>query len=229
MMTAMTREIKIYDTTLRDGPQGGGGSFSMEDKVRIAQRLDPLGIHYIEGGWPGSNPKDLRFFKRVQDAVFKSAKITAFGSTRRPGVRPPEDSNIQALVEAGSPRGTNFGKSWDLHVTHALGTTLDENLAMIGDSIAYLLKHFEEVIYDAEHFFDGFKRNPDYALRTLRAAEAAGAPRLVPCDTNGGTLPRDIADMIRQVNPVLRPETPLGIHAHNDIECGVANSLAAVG
>src|SRR6266849_426123 len=134
----MTREIKIYDTTLRDGTQGEGVAFSMEDKVRIAQRLDALGVHYIEGGWPGSNPKDLRFFKRAQDAVFKSAQITA------------------------------FGKSWDLHVTHALGTTLDENVAMIGDSVAYLLKHFEEVIYDAEHFFDGFRKNRDYALTTLK-------------------------------------------------------------
>ena len=171
----MSREIKVYDTTLRDGTQGEGVSFSMEDKVRIAQRLDALGIHYIEGGWPGSNPKDLRFFKRVQDAVFKTAKITAFGSTRRPGVRPQEDSNIQALVDAGPPVVTIFGKSWDLHVTHALGTTLEENLAMIGDSVAYLLKHFEEVIFDAEHFFDGFKKNREYALATLKAAEAAGA------------------------------------------------------
>src|SRR2546425_10812419 len=133
----MSREIKVYDTTLRDGTQGEGVSFSMEDKVRIAQRLDALGIHYIEGGWPGSNPKDLRFFKRVQDAVFKSAKITAFGSTRRPGAKPEEDSNIRALVEAGPPVVTIFGKSWDLHVTHALGTTLDENIALISDSVLY--------------------------------------------------------------------------------------------
>jgi len=185
----MSREIKIYDTTLRDGSQGEGVAFSMEDKVRIAQRLDALGVHYIEGGWPGSNPKDLRFFKRVQDAVFKSARITAFGATRRPGARPQDDPNIQALVEAGPPVVTIFGKSWDFHVTSAIGTTLEENLAMIGDSVAYLLKHFEEVIYDAEHFFDGFKRNPDYALRTLRAAETAGAHCFVLCDTNGGSLP----------------------------------------
>src|SRR5215472_5903982 len=200
----MSRQIKVYDTTLRNGTEGERVSFSIEDKVRIAQRLDALGIHYIEGGWPGSNPKDLRFFKRVQDAVFKSAKITAFGSTRRPGVRPPEDSNIQALVEAGPPVVTIFGKSWDLHVTHALSTTLDENLAMIGDSVAYLLKHFEEVIYDAEHFFDGFKKNRDYALATLKAAETAGAHCHVLA------------------------ETPLGIHVHNDTECAVANTLAAV-
>jgi len=224
----MPREIKVYDTTLRDGTQGEGVSFSMEDKVRIAQRLDALGIHYIEGGWPGSNPKDLRFFKRVQDAVFKSAKITAFGSTRRPGVRPQEDSNIQALVEAGPPVVTIFGKSWDLHVTHALGTTLDENVAMIGDSVAYLLKHFEEVIYDAEHFFDGFKKNRDYALTTLKAAEAAGAHCLVLCDTNGGALPHEVAEIIREVKKHVKAETPLGIHVHNDTDCAVANTLAAV-
>jgi len=227
-MTGMAREIKIYDTTLRDGTQGEGVSFSMEDKVRIAQRLDALGVHYIEGGWPGSNPKDLRFFKRVQDAVFKTAKITAFGATRRPGVRPQDDGNIQALVEAGPPVVTIFGKSWDFHVTSALGTTLEENVAMIGDSVSYLLKHFEEVFYDAEHFFDGFKRNPEYAIRTLRAAEAAGAHCLVLCDTNGGTLPHEITAILREVKRAVKAETPLGIHVHNDAECGVANSLAAV-
>ena len=157
----MSRQIKLYDTTLRDGTKGEGVAFSMEDKVRIAHRLDQLGVHYIEGGWPGSNPKDLRFFKRVQDAVFKTAKISAFGATRRPGVRPQEDGNLQALVEAGPPVVTIFGKAWDFHVTSALGTTLEENVAMISDSVAYLLKHFEEVIYDAEHFFDGFKKNRD--------------------------------------------------------------------
>jgi 2-isopropylmalate synthase len=224
----MSRLIKIYDTTLRDGTQGEGVAFSMEDKVRIAQRLDALGIHYIEGGWPGSNPKDLRFFKRVQDAVFKTARITAFGSTRRPGVRPQEDSNIQALVEAGPPVVTIFGKAWDFHVTSALGTTLEENLAMIGDSVAYLLKHFEEVIYDAEHFFDGFKKNREYALATLKAAEAAGAHCLVLCDTNGGALPHEIAAIIHEVKRVVKPDSPLGIHVHNDTECAVANSLAAV-
>jgi 2-isopropylmalate synthase len=225
----MSRLIKIYDTTLRDGTQGEGVAFSMEDKVRIAHRLDQLGIHYIEGGWPGSNPKDLRFFKRVQDAVFKTAKISAFGATRRPGVRPQEDGNIQALVEAGPPVVTIFGKSWDFHVTSALGTTLDENVAMIADSVAHLLKHFEEVIYDAEHFFDGYKRNPDYAMRTLLAAEAAGAHCLVLCDTNGGSLPHEVAAIIREVTRAVKAETPLGIHVHNDTECAVASSLAAVG
>ena len=224
----MARLIKLYDTTLRDGSQGEGVAFSMEDKVRIAQRLDALGIHYIEGGWPGSNPKDLRFFKRVQGAVFKTAKISAFGATRRPGVRPQEDPNLQALVEAGPPVVTIFGKSWDFHVTAALGTTLEENVAMIGDSIAYLLKHFEEVIYDAEHFFDGFKRNREYALATLRAAEAAGAHCLVLCDTNGGCVPHEIVEILRAVKQVVKPSSPLGIHVHNDTECAVANTLAAV-
>jgi 2-isopropylmalate synthase len=224
----MARQIKIYDTTLRDGTQGEGVAFSMEDKVRIAQRLDALGVHYIEGGWPGSNPKDLRFFRRVQDAVFKTARISAFGATRRPGVRPQEDANLQALVEAGPPVVTIFGKSWDFHVTSALGTTLAENLTMIEDSVAYLLKHFEEVIYDAEHFFDGFKRNRDYALKTVLAAEAAGAHCLVLCDTNGGSLPHEIAAIIRDVKAAVKPGTPLGIHTHNDAECGVANALAAV-
>ncbi len=224
----MPRLIKVYDTTLRDGTQGEGVSFSMEDKIRIAQRLDALGVHYIEGGWPGSNPKDLRFFKRVQDAVFKVAKVAAFGATRRPGVRPEEDGNLQALVEAGPPVVTIFGKSWDFHVTSAIGTTLEENLAMISDSITFLRKHFEEVIYDAEHFFDGFKRNRDYALKTILAAEAAGAHCLVLCDTNGGSLPHEISEIVREVKKVVKPATPLGIHVHNDTECAVANSLAAV-
>jgi 2-isopropylmalate synthase len=227
--TGSSRQIKIYDTTLRDGTQGEGVAFSMEDKVRIAQRLDALGVHYIEGGWPGSNPKDLRFFKRVQDAVFKSARISAFGATRRPGVRPQDDGNIQSLVEAGPPVVTIFGKAWDFHVTSALGTTLEENVAMIADSVAYLLKHFEEVIYDAEHFFDGYKRNPEYAMRTLLAAEAAGAHCLVLCDTNGGSLPHEAVSIIREVKRLVKAETPLGIHVHNDTECAVATSLAAVG
>ncbi|HJU63136.1 MAG TPA: citramalate synthase, partial [Candidatus Binatia bacterium] len=220
------KDISIYDTTLRDGSQGEGVTFSMEDKVRIAQRLDALGIHYIEGGWPGSNPKDIRFFRQIQDAQLKQAKVAAFGSTRRPGIAPGSDSNLQALVEAGAPVATIFGKSWDFHVTEALETTLEENLAMITDSVGFLLRRFEQVIYDAEHFFDGFKRNRDYALRTLRAAEEGGANILVLCDTNGGTLPHEVSEIIREVKRHVK--TPLGIHVHNDAECGVANSLAAV-
>ncbi len=220
------RFIKLYDTTLRDGTQGEGVAFSMEDKVRIAQRLDALGIHYIEGGWPGSNPKDIRFFKRIQDVPLKQAKIAAFGSTRRPGVAASQDSNLQAILEARSPVATIFGKSWDFHVTHALQTTLPENLAMIGESVAYLRPHFEEVIYDAEHFFDGFKANREYALESLKAAETAGAYCLVLCDTNGGTLPHELVEIIREVKH--HTKTPLGIHVHNDAECAVANSIAAI-
>ena len=175
-------QIKIYDTTSATAPRRGGPSPWRTSG--IAHRLDQLGVHYIEGGWPGSNPKDLRFFKRVQDAVFKSAKISAFGATRRPGVRPQEDGNLQALVEAGSPVVAIFGKAWDFHVTSALGTTLEENVAMISDSVAYLLKHFEEVIYDAEHFFDGYKRNPDYAMARCSPRRPRG-PCLVLCDPRG--------------------------------------------
>ena len=223
----MRRAIKIYDTTLRDGTQGEGVSFSMEDKVRLAARLDALGIHYIEGGWPGSNPKDLRFFRRMQDAIFKHAKLAAFSMTRRAGGIADTDPNMQALVEAGAPVATIVGKSWDFHVTEALGTTLPENLAMIRDTIAFLRPRMEEVIFDAEHFFDGFRANRDYALATLRAAEEAGVHWLILCDTNGGTLPFDLVEIIRIVKAYVH--TSLGIHVHNDAECAVANSLAAVG
>jgi len=222
----MGRLVKIYDTTLRDGTQGEGVSFSMEDKVRLAMRLDAFGIHYIEGGWPGSNPKDLRFFRRMQDVPLKHARLAAFSMTRRAGVAPEHDANLQALVEAGAPVATIVGKAWDFHVTHALETTLEENLAMIADTIGYLRPRVEEVIFDAEHFFDGFRANREYALRTLAAAEAAGARWLVLCDTNGGTLPHEVAEIVRAVRGHVR--TPLGIHVHNDAECAVANSLAAV-
>jgi 2-isopropylmalate synthase len=221
----MRRLIKIYDTTLRDGTQGEGVSFSMEDKVRLATRLDAIGLHYIEGGWPGSNPKDLRFFARMQDVSFKHAKLAAFSMTRRAGGSAESDANMQALVAAGAPVATIVGKSWDFHVTHALGTTLEENLAMVHDTIAYLRPRMDEVLFDAEHFFDGFRANREYALATLRAAEAAGAHWLVLCDTNGGTLPGDLVEIVRAVKGALR--TPLGIHVHNDAECAVANSLAA--
>jgi 2-isopropylmalate synthase len=221
----MRRLIKIYDTTLRDGTQGEGVSFSMEDKVRLATRLDAIGIHYIEGGWPGSNPKDLRFFRRMQDVVFKHAKLAAFSMTRRAGGLAESDANMQALVAAGAPVATIVGKSWDFHVTEALGTTLEENLAMVHDTIAYLRPKMDEVLFDAEHFFDGFRANRDYALATLRAAERAGAHWLVLCDTNGGTLPGELVEILRVVKGAVK--TPLGIHVHNDAECAVANSLAA--
>jgi 2-isopropylmalate synthase len=222
----MPRVIRIYDTTLRDGTQGEGVSFSMEDKVRLATRLDALGIHYIEGGWPGSNPKDLRFFRRMQDVAFKHARLAAFSMTRRAGGMAESDPNLQAVVEAGAPVATIVGKAWDFHVTEALGTTRAENLAMIADTIAYLRPRMEEVLFDAEHFFDGFRANSEYALQTLRAAAEAGAHWLVLCDTNGGTLPAELAEIVREVRRQLR--IPLGIHVHNDAECAVANSLAAV-
>jgi 2-isopropylmalate synthase len=222
----MRRLVTIYDTTLRDGTQGEGVSFSMEDKVRLASRFDAFGIHYIEGGWPGSNPKDLRFFRRMQAVALKHARLAAFSMTRRPGSPAESDPNMAALVDAGAPVATIVGKSWDLHVTHALETTLPENLAMIADTIAFLRGRVEEVIYDAEHFFDGFKANRDYALSTLQAAADAGAHWIVLCDTNGGTLPPELVAILREVKRRLR--TPLGIHVHNDAECAVANTLAAV-
>ncbi len=222
----MPRLIKIYDTTLRDGTQGEGVSFSMEDKVRLTTRLDALGIHYIEGGWPGSNPKDLRFFRRMQDVTLKHAKLAAFSMTRRAGGRAESDPNMQAILEAGAPVATIVGKSWDFHVTQALETTLAENLEMIADTVAFLRTRVEEVVFDAEHFFDGFRANRDYALATLRAAAEGGAHWIVLCDTNGGTLPLQVVEIVREVKR--RLGTPLGIHVHNDAECAVANSLAAV-
>ena len=222
----MRRLIKIYDTTLRDGTQGEGVAFSMEDKVRLTTRLDAVGVHYIEGGWPGSNPKDLRFFRRMQDVTLKQAKLAAFSMTRRAGGSAETDPNMQAVVAAGTPVATIVGKSWDFHVTEALGTTREENLAMVGDTIAFLRPKLEEVLFDAEHFFDGFRANREYALATLRAAEQSGAHWLVLCDTNGGTLPAQLVEILREVQKVVR--APLGIHVHNDAECAVANSLAAV-
>jgi 2-isopropylmalate synthase len=222
----MRRLIKIYDTTLRDGTQGEGVSFSMEDKVRLATRLDAIGIHYIEGGWPGSNPKDLRFFARMQDVTLKHAKLAAFSMTRRAGGTAESDANMQALITAGAPVATIVGKAWDFHVSQALGTTLEENLSMVHDTIAFLRPKMDEVLFDAEHFFDGFRANRDYALATLRAAESAGAHWLVLCDTNGGTLPADLVQILRVVKAAVK--APLGIHVHNDAECAVANSLAAV-
>src|SRR5258706_3633608 len=195
--SAMRRVIKIYDTTLRDGTQGEGVSFSMEDKVRLTTRLDALGIHYIEGGWPGSNPKDLRFFRRMQDVTLKHAKLAAFSMTRRAGVTAEADANMQALLDAGTPVATIVGKSWDFHVTAALGTTLPENLAMIGDTIAFLRPRMDEVLFDAEHFFDGFRANRAYALATLKAAEDAGAQWLLLCDTNGRTLPARLRSILQ--------------------------------
>ncbi len=219
-------KIQIYDTTLRDGTQAEEISFTVEDKLRVAERLDDLGVDYIEGGWPGSNPKDNEFFQKAKKVRFQNAKLTAFGSTRRKGVAASDDKILQGLVKAQTPVITIFGKSWDLHVREALGATLEENLEIIFDSIQFLKKHTDEVIYDAEHFFDGYKANPEYALQTLEAAVRGGADRLVLCDTNGGALPKEVFDFVTKVARTY--STPLGIHCHNDAELAVSNSLTAV-
>lgn len=222
----MMDQVKIFDTTLRDGTQGEGISLTVEDKLKIAQKLDALGVHYIEGGWPGSNAKDIDFFTRIKDIPLQNARISAFGSTRRKGSPAYEDINLNRIIESGVSVASIFGKSWDFHVETAIQTTLAENLAMIFDSVEYLKKNGLEVIYLAEHFFDGFKHNEAYALETVRKAEAAGADWVVLCDTNGGTLPDGIAATVRRV--VSELGIPVGIHAHNDCELGVANTLAAV-
>jgi 2-isopropylmalate synthase len=221
----MTR-IAIYDTTLRDGSQGEGVNFSLQDKLLITSRLDELGIDYIEGGYPLSNPKDAEYFRRVRDLDLKSARIVAFGMTRRKGVAPEDDTGMRALVGAGTPAVTVVGKTWDLHAREILDVSLEENLRMIADSVGYLAANVGEVVYDAEHFFDGFKANPDYALETLRAVAEAGARWIVLCDTNGGTLPDQVAAAVEAVGKAVR--VPLGIHPHNDGELAVANALAAV-
>lgn len=218
--------IQIFDTTLRDGTQGEKVSFSAEDKFRIAKRLDEFGIHYIEGGWPGSNPKDMAFFDKAKRHSFHHSKIVAFGSTCRAGNKPNEDPNLRALIDAETPAVSVFGKSWLLHVLQALNITPEKNLEIISGSIQYLKENGKEVIYDAEHFFDGYKDNPEYAIRTLIAAQAAGADVLVLCDTNGGTLTNEVSGIVKQVREFV--SAPVGIHAHNDAELAVANSLAAI-
>jgi 2-isopropylmalate synthase len=222
----LAHRIAIYDTTLRDGTQGAGIAFSADDKIRIARLLDEVGVDYIEGGWPASNPKDLAFFARARDLSWSHARVVAFGSTRRPHRRADDDANLGALLQAGTPTVAIFGKSWDLHVTAALRTTLDENLRMIADSVAVLKRQGREVVYDAEHFFDGLRAHPDYALATVRAAREAGADVLVLCDTNGGALPEDIRAGVERV--LQEVGGPVGIHTHNDGELAVANTLAAV-
>jgi 2-isopropylmalate synthase len=218
--------FKVYDTTLRDGAQREGVSFSVGDKIQIVKLLDTLGIDYIEGGWPGSNPKDMEFFTRLKDISLRQAKITAFGSTRRAGVDVESDANVLALLGANTPVVTVVGKSWDFHVSHALGTTLNENLAMIADTISFLKTRKLEVIYDAEHFFDGYVNNPAYALETIRAAVKSGADSVVLCDTNGGTMPLDVQRIILEVKKEFT--IPLGIHAHNDCGMAIANSIIAL-
>ena len=220
------RSIKIYDTTLRDGSQAENISFTVEDKIRIAHKLDDAGIHYVEGGWPGSNPKDVDFFKRIKKAVFKNARVAAFGSTRAPSKKVDKDPNIRKLLEVETEVITIFGKSWDMHVIEALQTTLDENLRMISESLQFLKKNCPEVLFDAEHFFDGYKRNPEYAMKVIKEVESAGADWIVLCDTNGGSLPGEIKSIFEKVKKAVN--VPLGIHTHNDSELAVANALAAV-
>jgi len=221
----MTR-IHIYDTTLRDGSQGEGVNFSLQDKLLITRRLDELGVDFIEGGYPLSNPKDFEYFQEVRKLRLRNARIAAFGMTRRKGVSPAEDTCLKALLDAEAPVITLVGKTWDLHVRQVLGTTLEENVKMIADSVAYCKSQGREVLYDAEHFFDGYKANPEYALSTLKAAEAAGAAVVILCDTNGSSLPEQVAERVAAVRATLRCE--LGIHTHNDCDLGVANTLAAV-
>ncbi|BAY98505.1 putative alpha-isopropylmalate/homocitrate synthase family transferase [Tolypothrix tenuis PCC 7101] len=241
-------QIWLYDTTLRDGTQREGLSVSIEDKLRIAKRLDQLGIPFIEGGWPGANPKDVQFFWQLQEDPLKQSEIVAFCSTRRPNTTAASEPMLQAILAAGSRWVTIFGKSWDLHVTAGLKTSLEENLAMIRDTIEYLRSQGRRVIYDAEHWFDGYKHNPDYALQTLETAITAGAEWLVLCDTNGGALPHEVSQIVQDVvkvtgewvlgtgkdypqSPITNHQSPIpqiGIHTHNDSDMAVANALAAV-
>ncbi len=232
-MTAFSRQknhgnrVLVYDTTLRDGSQGEGVSFCLEDKLRLAHALDDLHFHYIEGGWPGSNPKDIDFFQAMRAERLKHARLVAFGSTRRADKRASTDANLANLLRAGAPAAAIVGKAWDLHVTDALRVGLDDNLRMIGSSVAFLKKRLEEVFFDAEHFFDGFKHNADYALASLRSALEAGADAVVLCDTNGGCLVHEVADIVGRVRDEF-PDSLIAIHCHNDANLAVANTVEAV-
>lgn len=219
-------QVYLFDTTLRDGTQGEGISLSVEDKLKIALKLDQLGVHYIEGGWPGSNPKDLEFFQRVHQLSLTQAKVTAFGSTRRLGVQAHRDENLIRLIESKVPAVSIFGKAWDFHVYQALKTTLGENLKLIEESVRFLKQNGVEVIFDAEHFFDGYKNNREFAVACLERAVAGGADWITLCDTNGGSLPNEISRIVKDV--VDQFQAPVGIHCHNDGELAVANSIAAV-
>lgn len=222
----MSRHVEIYDSTLRDGAQAKGISFSVEDKLKIVKALDDLGISYIEAGNPGSNPKDLEFFQRVKDMELKKSKLTAFGSTRRRNIAVEDDTNVKSLLSAETPVVAIFGKSWDFHVTDIINTTLEENLNMITDTIKFFKAHNKEVVFDAEHFFDGYKSNSDYAMKTLEAAVEGGADSLVLCDTNGGSLPSEIYEITKVVTDKFN--TQVGIHCHDDSGMAVANSMMAV-
>ena len=220
------RTIEIYDTTLRDGSQGEGVNFSLEDKLAVATRLDQAGVDYIEGGYPLSNPKDAQFFKRASDITFQHAKLCAFGMTRRRGVEANQDPGMKSLLESATPIITIVGKTSAFHVETVLGVSLDENLEMIGDTVNYLTSESREVFYDAEHFFDGWKLDADYSTQTLKAAIRGGATRLILCDTNGGTLPTEITSIVTEV--IKSIDVPLGIHCHNDCDVAVANTLSAI-
>ena len=219
-------KVELYDTTLRDGAQGTGFSYSIEDRLRILHKLDQLGVPFIEGGWPGANPSDTEFFRLATKETLRNATLTAFGMTRKAGERPETSGVLRDLLDAGTEVVCLVGKSWDLHVTQALRTNLDEGVAMVRDSIELLRREGRRVFFDAEHFFDGYRDDPTFAMRVLGAAEEAGAERLVLCDTNGGMLPLEVARIVEEVRG--RVETPLGIHVHNDAGCAVANSLIAV-
>ncbi len=222
----MKPEVELYDTTLRDGSQGEGINFSVADKIRIAEKIDSFGIHFIEGGWPGSNPKDIEFFAQARRRTFKNSLLAAFGSTRRKKVAVEADDQVRLLLEAETPVITIYGKTWMLHVKEVLTTTPDENLAMIADTVRFLKSHGRMVIYDAEHAFDGYKDNPEYALATWEAAEKAGADNVTLCDTNGGCLPKEITEIVQAARRKLTCK--IGIHTHNDIGLGVANALAGI-
>jgi len=221
------KKIYVFDTTLRDGSQGAGVSFTVGDKIKIAKALDNFGIAYIEGGWPGSNPKDEIFFNKMKKHCFKKAKLTAFGSTRRKGIKASEDSSLKAIASSGAQAACIFGKSWDLHVKYALKTSNEENLKMISESVAFLKSKKLEVIFDAEHFFDGYKNNSSYALACIKSAVDAGADFVCLCETNGGALPSDIQKTVAKVLKEF-PNVKFGIHTHNDSGCAVANSIIAV-
>jgi len=219
-------EVELYDTTLRDGAQGTGLSYTIEDRLRILHKIDQLGVPYIEGGWPGANPRDTEFFKLATKETLRHATLTSFGMTRKAGERAQDSAVLRELIDTGTEVVCLVGKAWDLHVTEALRTDLDEGVAMVRDSVAYLRAQGRRVFFDAEHFFDGYRSDPGFAMRVLGAAEEAGAERLVLCDTNGGMLPHDVAEVVEEVRG--RVATRLGIHVHNDAGCAVANSLIAV-
>ncbi|MGI6590272.1 MAG: citramalate synthase [Eggerthellaceae bacterium] len=223
----MADKVFTYDSTLRDGEQAEGISLSLEDKLNIVRRLDDFGIDYIEGGFPASNPKDIAFFKAVKEMGLKHARIAAFGNTCKKGVAAEEDSGLRDLLESGAPVCTIVGKSWDAQVERALQTTLEENLRMVGDSVAFLKQHGVRVVFDAEHFFDGYKRNPDYSMEVIRVAHEAGADSIDLCETNGGALPFEVQRIVKEVTTAF-PDQAFGIHCHNDSGCAVANTLAAV-